>query len=496
MSYTDIIANNIKKISTILETAKQKKKKYEIVKIMYHNGAGDITEEEATRIYEEMEKLGVPIHLMDNIDVLTLYRSAKRIKDYELYRAMADYANKPVINELESCFPTFKTEYGWRLSLLVKKGKTLDEAIRIFDKIIKKEMNKKKLSEVGAVANLLFLFNDIAAKEFAEAYAEGSYNENDFYRSIITHINESSDYKKKTIHDIKIISTTQEGLDRLEALIERIYSKADKSYLETISKQARMHMLIITDFSLTINKNAHQSGYYGCICLSKKSTKEEEEATFYHEITHFLDLASARYYDRRSSSEDYYSEINPEVKRILQLLEDRVLATERGRSIAWHNKKNREAYINNPVIQQRWMLQIKTENPGASEEVLKTLLEQKKAYERKRYKMLSNAISDIMDNITKGDVYVHGGAGHGSSYYSDEKNRLRELMGVIGELYNIGALDILYYEFGEELTKELIKMYEDLINAEQITNEKIRKAGGVINLLYGGQTNGSTEKAM
>ena len=46
------------------------------------------------------------------------------------------------------------------------------------------------------------------------------------------------------------------------------------------------------------------------------------------------------------------------------------------------------------------------------------------------------------------------------------------------------------------MLKELIKMYEDLINAEQITNEKIRKAGGIINLLYGGQTNGSTEKAM
>ena len=97
-------------------------------------------------------------------------------------------------------------------------------------------------------------------------------------------------------------------------------------------------------------------------------------------------------------------------------------------------------------------------------------MQQKRLYERKKYKVLSNSLMDILDGITKGKLYSFGISGHGKEYYSSQTNQLVEFIANIGVIYNQDGTDFLNFELGEEITTEIMNMYRNFISIIQEDN--------------------------
>ena len=81
-------------------------------------------------------------------------------------------------------------------------------------------------------------------------------------------------------------------------------------------------------------------------------------------------------------------------------------------------------------------------------------------------------VYDIYDAIIRGRLQdKYGTAGHGRKYYSTDAKRVIEFIANIGIFYNNDSLDVLVYEFGEELAQELISIYKELLQKRNEMSE-------------------------
>ena len=53
--------------------------------------------------------------------------------------------------------------------------------------------------------------------------------------------------------------------------------------------------------------------------------------------------------------------------------------------------------------------------------------------------------------------------GHGIEYYERKGLDLIEFMAEIGAFFNNDCMDVLIYEFGKEITKELMDIYNEML---------------------------------
>ena len=104
-------------------------------------------------------------------------------------------------------------------------------------------------------------------------------------------------------------------------------------------------------------------------------------------------------------------------------------------------------------------------------------MQHKRLEERKLFKEFAGYIIDIYDAMLKGKLYtIYLVGGHGMKYYSNPENVLKEFFANIGMLYDSGKVDILYYEFGEELAQELIAICNNFFGyseKEKSSNKKM-----------------------
>ena len=311
----------------------------------------------------------------------------------------------------------------------------------------------------------------------------------------------SKQLKSKVIHGIKIMSTTDEGLENLEKFINKAFEIGNKEYTSLLEKKGKQYSLTVSDFYR--ESFYHFNNGEHLININKDDMQRPEAITiFFHETAHFLDRING-------NEKDDYSEINPKVREIFDKIGEtinsssvqsiiknkniplsvrkiiEVAYTEKNLGIYKYGLEKKFAYsddyrtyIHNLAykysqdekLNKKWKEEIEKKHPTYSEEDKELLFKMKKHYERKKYESLIFCIHDILDGITNGKLRDYFGIhGHGKKYYSRDFNKLQEFIAEVGAIYSADGRDVLEYEFGTELANEMMQLFEELMDREQST---------------------------
>ena len=131
------------------------------------------------------------------------------------------------------------------------------------------------------------------------------------------------------------------------------------------------------------------------------------------------------------------------------------------------NKKNGLDYVNNEELREKWKKEIDNKYLYDSKSDRELYFEQKIYYEKQKYTRLISCVQDIYDGLTNGKAYDWFNlSGHGKKYYSEKENGVTEFLAEIGEIYNADGIDVLEYELGKDLTREIIKIYKEFLQHE------------------------------
>ena len=458
-NHISVIKQNVFNYQKIRQMAISEKIPYPLAKIMYNNGQTKIDKEAAEKILQVAEKKHIPLSLISELNVFNIILNKSEFDLCDIYFKIANYANKSIINELDA-YIWARYYYGKQIYELMIKGYSIDDAIKTLDEKIKLEMQITGLSELAAWSKLLYFDTDLTAIEFEKAYKDNEaikLQPEETVRRIMT---TSKEYKRTTINGITLISKTEEGLHNLEEVVIDAYSQGKDLYLENLSEKAKEYELFVTDF--TIHKKNSLAGFYSSnwcyIFLSNHGDDGFKRTTFFHETSHFLDDVIGR---EVNGKKKYYSANNIVIFKTLEIIRKKMKIVPRGLSLAWFDMLNEMKYINNKELNEKWLLEIKQAKPHLNDADLKKFLQQKKMYERKKYRLFSFCLQDIYDGLTKGKLQTFGSIyGHGRKYYSNPDNVSKEFIANIGEIYNNGGKDFLEFELGEELAKQLITLYE------------------------------------
>ena len=325
----------------------------------------------------------------------------------------------------------------------------------------------------------------------------------------------SKQLKSKVIHGIKIMSTTDEGLENLEKLINKAFEIGNKKYTSLLEKKGKQYSLTVSDF---YSRSWINYGEYLINIDTNDMQRPEAITIFFHETAHFLDRINGNEKDEKN-----YSEINPKVQVIFDKIGEKInslsvqsiiknknipLSVRKIIEVAYTEKNlgiykygfekafaysdDYRTYIHNLAykysqdekLNKKWKEEIEKKHPTYSEEDKELLFKMKKHYERKKYESLIFCIHDILDGITNGKLRDYFGInGHGKKYYSRDFNKLHEFIAQIGAIYSADGRDVLEYEFGTELANEMMQLFEELMDREQsATNTKnIEPSDGIYN---------------
>lgn len=457
-NHISVIKQNVFNYQKIRQMAISEKIPYPLAKIMYNNGQTKIDKEAAEKILQVAEKKHIPLSLIAELNVFNIILNKSEFDLCDIYFKIANYANKSIINELDA-YIWARYCYGKQIYELMIKGYSIDDAIKTLDEKIKLEMQITGLSELAAWSKLLYLITDIAATEFEKAYKDNEAIKSKPIETVKRRImTTSKEYKRTTINGITLISKTEEGLHNLEEVVIDAYSQGKALYLENLSENAKEYELFVTDFTI-LEKNSLASFYNSTWCYIFLSNHNGcKRTTFFHETSHFLDDVIGR---EVNGKDKYYSANNIFVSKTLEIIRKKIKIVPRGLSLAWFVMLNEMKYINNKELNEKWLLEIKQAKPHLNDVDLKNFLQQKKMYERKKYRLFSFCLQDIYDGLTKGKLHDFCSTyGHGRKYYSDPDKVSTEFIASIGEIYNNGGKDFLEFELGEELAKQLITLYE------------------------------------
>ena len=266
-----------------------------------------------------------------------------------------------------------------------------------------------------------------------------------------------------------LVSRTDNGLKKLEDIVNYAYDEGDEQFLKVLSFNVEKNGLFVCDFSMKsdyifndfsgYDHNLHQ------IVLEDGHSIEMKAVIFIHEATHFIDNSLG------TDDHSYFSESDLELQSTYEKVanggDD---AFKRGLSVQYLNRFNVNKFLNDPVLNEKWLNEIKEKYFYKNDKDIELYMRQKRLYERKKYQLLKACLIDIYDALTNGKLgdwlFSYG---HGSEYYESGHNVLKEFIAQISAICNCKGEDILIHEFGEKLAYEMIERYHNmmLINEEK-----------------------------
>lgn len=472
MSYIDKIWKNITDAVEIRKVALTQKVSFEIATIMYHGGQNDIDREKAEGILLALNANGISIKVAKNLEAALqqiggIYRNTSRAA---INSKISFHARRKYVDELDEYIRS-NYFYGEKIREIMESGKTIDQAIAEFEKRVKKEMSENGLSELEALAKILCFGDNFKAKEFADSYLRKQAIKHDPVESIKRGMCTSDRYKHTTVHGIVLISETEEGLNSLISAVNYAFQHGQKDQMQLLEQEAAKRNLFIGDFLDSDKKTslAYFASKFKYIYLVPGMSAEQNAQKIYHETTHFLDVSLG---DVRKG--EFLSPNSEVIEEILTILKEKIkFPVLRGMAYTKFPNVCAKKYSTNPKLNQKWLEEIKMDNPHASPEDIQLFWQQKVLYERKKHKALMHCLMDIYDGLTNGAIYKHFNYGHGKEYYSAPENIAIEFLAQIGTIYNCGGVDVLNYEFGEEITQKIMMMYEQFLKRNLTTEPEI-----------------------
>ena len=246
--------------------------------------------------------------------------------------------------------------------------------------------------------------------------------------------------------NITFSSLTKEELGELI-----IYYKKIKNNLQTIASQAFLKTLQENNLYITNVKpkmmNFPNSPFYmgNIIYFDKNFYQEDPKTILFHEGEHFIDcyLNNNNLYEKEKAS---IAKIRSKltIKQVNEFLFD--YQCERK---YWEDKYSTEGYTD------------KIE----------------KLVNGKLFENGYNAVFDIFDGLTRGTLQErmnYKRAGHGKLFLND-RVACGEILAEISVLYNLGNLDLLLAYFPSKTVQELVNLYEESFQLNQMKNLFLRK---------------------
>ena len=466
MSYIEEIRKNVADAIATRKNAKINNIDYLTAKIMYHNGANDIDLETAKMIRSALADLKITPYMLDTFDYTDF--NIFGLDEYTLNVSIHNKIKRKYIEELSKSLGADYL-YGKAIASLMRRGITLKGAVLLFEAKLKYEMKKNNLSEIAALAKILYFNNNESSKVFEQAYLN---NRTVCYQPLTTLKNElisNCEYKKKNINGITLLSKTEKGLKKLESIVIEAFKTGSKELVTLLPKVAAQNNLILSDIKPL--EESKPSCYieemkYIYINISHSHALLN---VFYHEVTHFLD-------NIKSNKQDilFYSVENPIVNSLLEKIKETMNPLRRGLSLAHFTNLKAIRYATDRKLNQKRMQEIKETYPNLNTKNYKILLTKRIIAERKKFKIFAQSLGDIYDSLTDGKLESYSIApGHGRKYYREKKYIPIEFIANIGEICNANATDILRFEFGDELADQLIAMYHEFMNTDEFDQKTI-----------------------
>ena len=315
----------------------------------------------------------------------------------------------------------------------------------------------------------------------------------DFVKSL----NANENFIKKTVHGITIISRTQERVDRLSKIVEDAFLYGKEEYKKQLEQLAKDNNLILTDIHYLEDENT--ATFFARINLIYMDLNCDDDLvdSFFHESSHFIDHIKGDGPDYYSMLEDRVLELfnkiaekintepyasiinNPNIPRFLKTVVTKYATTinkgvtEKGKD---YKRKNASGlaigFVNDSAMVEKWKKEIQEQYAPETEKEARDYLLQKKRNKTEEYIYLIDHVYDIYDAIARGRLRdKYGTGGHGRDYYASPEKRLLEFIANIGVFYNNDSIDVLVYEFGEELAQELISIYKELLQKRNEMSE-------------------------
>lgn len=469
--------NRIHKYKYLSDTAKQLRIPLSLLRSYLKDNNFDIS---GPISYEKL------MTIMENASIVNIHRSLQDKYGTDLSKKLGEPNN----------YLSSITNYSRVYNL------PLDISKKIIDFKIKKYAKKNNVSIDIATIMATYGLNEETANnilELQECFSVVDPNDKlSICRKGRTYIfNNMNKFNMEDINGIKFASKTKEGLDTLLSIFNNAIKNGKKQYVEELLTRGNKEELLITDFAI---HNGSCCDYEnGVIYLDKSDTErydlDGQTMVFYHESSHFLDMGSKRgnvwfsltnndvldiynnmynYVDDKFLSKFYKSNIIPDLikEKVLDFLKkyDFSLKAKKYDVLLHSPDKLADKYINDEHFQKKWREEIEKEKSNYSDEDKESFFRQRVLYEKDKYMGLIDYFSDIYDAFSKGFLQLpnfgrySGFSGHGKKYFSDPYARLVEFIAEIGTIYNSNGEDVLTYEFGPDLAKEAIDMYNNMLS--------------------------------
>lgn len=511
------ITKNINNIIEIRKLAQEKQVDFKTAKILFNDGKKDIDIDTAKKIKEIADKYKISSNIIQSI---ILDDNKLDVEEFDIYDKI--YDSNIIIQNEELKKIGIKYNYINEIQKLLKYGLSIEDA----DKLIQIKINAyakiHHISKTAATLKIAYKFDKKEAQNYEEILdffqKEGRNPDYILSENLREYLYSSDIFKKKEVNGIMIASKTEEGLSKLENIINEAFQKGKEDYIKELETASNKERLIISDYGY-----GARSCYYPTSALIHIKTNEKELLdTFFHETSHFLDKVNSYDKDKAFSKmepkvREIFEKIKTEVnnnsvnsiinnkniplsiRKIIQKVSSKIdigiyskgikallpkieLGEDGIKYISPENKLANE-YIKDERLNQKWKDEIEKKYSSYTKEDKELFYRQKLNYEKQKYLTLIGDIFDIYDGISKGNLQTYFlTTGHGKSYYSEENNDLLEFVAEIGAIYNSDGEDVLEFEFGKELTTEIINIYKEMIkNKKENNTENIIQTTEVIN---------------
>ena len=492
----DAFDKRISKISFIQAFAKENKISYSQAKEIYDKRYSN----EAQIISKYASRNHVPYELIismiedDGLSFSDINYYSINEKIYEVFFKEGS-KNKDLL--LIKDYSGYIEEVRRRLGTSVT-SKSIPQVIDEIQKDIYQFAQKNNVSSAVATLCVCYGLNITQAEKTINFLTYNEKNNIESSHSIVEDytkfLNANSNLKRTTLHGINIISPTQEGLDRLIEIVEQAFANGDDDYKKQLEQLAKENNLVLTN--VHFEEDTSTAFYNSNLIFISLNLNKDLVNVFFHESTHFID-------SKTGQNEAHYSYTEGKVWDVFKKIEERinnkpydsiinnpnVPQSIKKTIVKYANMSNKgitekgidfsrkgieglaEDYIYDPTMIEKWKKEIEEQYAPETVEERREYLLQKQRYEREKYICLLDPIYDIYDGIAKGRLRdKYNTYGHGRNYYSSDGSRLGEFIANIGIFYNNNCDDVLTYEFGEELSKELIGIYNELLQKRKELN--------------------------
>ena len=443
----------------------------------------------ARLIYKIMEEYKIPEYIAKGI---TWKKYDYEIDIDDIYYSISKHAYNKKYKELGLDFI-----YAKKLYPFIRNGIPIDKAEEIFElrNRILSIINNKPIDLVRIMT--LFNIKEELAQTILDICIHCRDNSpgilGDYGQMIKSYLLYSEDLKTEIVNGIQVKSKTDEGLYNLTRMIKNTFNKGNDDFTEKLYNESIRNQLVVTDIKFDEEEVSkfNSNGLY--IYVDEMDAKDlNNEETMYHEATHFIDCVNGNEYEYYSECTNKVLELFEQIKKDLNdstinnilnnsfipnFIKREIKNNSNGYNLGMistlikhkysQNKKNGLDYVNNEELRKKWKKEIDKKYLYDSKSDRELYFEQKIYYEKQKYTRLISCVQDIYDGLTNGKAYDWLKlSGHGKKYYSEKENGVTEFLAEIGEIYNADGIDVLEYELGKDLTREIIKIYKEFLQHE------------------------------